>query len=82
MVILMNHENSWVIRILIVQELEVMGIEGQEDALIGFRMCEVRWIVCAHQRRNDIPWRLNVVASHEKHLLQPSRVDALIQIQA
>lgn len=78
----MNHENSWVIRILIVQGLEIMGVEGQEDALIGFRMDEVRWIVCTHQRRFDIPWRLNVVASSEKHLLQPPRVDALIQIQA
>lgn len=78
----MNHENSWVIRILLVQGLEITGVEGQEDAMIGLRMGEVRWIVCAHQRRNDIPWRLNVVASREKHLLQPPRVYALIQIQA
>lgn len=82
MVILMNHENARVIRLLVVQALEITGVEGQEDAMIGFRMEKVRWIVCAHQRRNDIPWRLNVVASREKHLLQPPRVYALIQIKA
>jgi hypothetical protein len=45
MVILMNNENAWVIRFLIVLEPEITGVEGQEDAMIRFGMSEVCWIV-------------------------------------
>lgn len=48
MVILMNNENAWVNRFLIVQGLEITGVEGQEDAMIGFGMGEVCWIVCTN----------------------------------
>ncbi len=49
--------------------------------MIRFCMGKVGRIVRTDKRRFDITWRLNVVASREKHLLQSPRVYALIQVQ-